>query len=118
MLPAGVELTFDAEPIHMPAQSAVAIALIVNECLTNAAKHAFPDGWGAVAVWLRPNGDDVLITIEDDGVGRGSGAASGTGSKLIDMMTRSLKAEFHISDAATTDRGTRCELRVPAAQSA
>lgn len=118
MLPAGVTLTFDAEPIQMPAQSAVAIALIVNECLTNAAKHAFPDGWGAVAVWLRPDGDDVLITIEDDGVGRGSGAASGTGSKLIDMMTRSLRAEFHVSDATTTDRGTRCELRVPAAQAA
>ena len=118
MLPAGVTLTFDAEPVQMPAQSAVAIALIVNECLTNAAKHAFPDGWGAVAVWLRPDGDDVLVTIEDDGVGCGGGASSGTGTKLIDMMTHSLKAEFHISGATTTDRGTRCELRVPLAQPA
>jgi two-component system, sensor histidine kinase PdtaS len=118
MLPAGVMLHFDAEPLQMPAQTAVAIALIVNECLTNAAKHAFPDGLGAVAVWLRPDGDDVLVTIEDDGVGRDNAAASGTGSKLIDMMTRSLRAEFHVSGATTTDRGTRCELRVPAAKSA
>ncbi len=118
MLPAGVTLTFDAEPVQMPAQSAVAIALIVNECLTNAAKHAFPDGWGAVAVWLRPDGDDVLISIEDDGVGRDSATTSGTGSKLIDMMTRSLRAEFHIRGGTTTDRGTRCELRVPLAQTA
>jgi two-component sensor histidine kinase len=113
MLPPGVELTFDAEPVQMPAQSAVAIALIVNECLTNAAKHAFPTGWGAVAVWLRPDGDDVLVTIEDDGVGPVKDTASGTGTKLIDMMTRSLRAEFHVSGATTTDRGTRCELRIP-----
>jgi two-component sensor histidine kinase len=118
MLPAGVTLTFDAEPVQMPAQSAVAIALIVNECLTNAAKHAFPDGWGAVAVWLRPDGDDVVVTIEDDGPGPGIGSANGTGTKLIEMMARSLKAEFHVSGATTTDRGTRCELRVPLAQSA
>ena len=113
MLPAGVTLTFDAEPVQIQAQSAVAIALIVNECLTNAAKHAFPEGWGAVAVWLRPDGGDVLITIEDDGVGSGKDTRKGTGSKLMDMMARSLRAEFHVSDATTTDRGTRCELRVP-----
>ena len=113
MLPAGVSLSFDAEPVQMPAQSAVAIALIVNECLTNAAKHAFPDGLGAVAVWLRPDGGDVLVTIEDDGIGHKGNRAGGTGSKLIDMMARSLKAEFKISSGGTTDRGTSCELRVP-----
>jgi two-component sensor histidine kinase len=113
MLPAGVSLSFDAEPVQMPAQSAVSIALIVNECLTNAAKHAFPDGLGAVAVWLRPDGDDVLVTIEDDGIGYGGGNSAGTGSKLIDMMARSLKGEFQVSGSTTTDRGTRCDLRVP-----
>lgn len=113
MLPAGVTLSFDADPVQMPAQSAVAIALIVNECLTNAAKHAFPEGIGAVAVWLRPDGDDVLVTVEDDGIGRRGNGAGGTGSKLIDMVARSLRADFQISSAATTDRGTRCELRVP-----
>ena len=113
MLPAGVTLSFDAEPVQMPAQAAVAIALIVNECLTNAAKHAFPDGLGAVAVWLRPDGTDVLVTIEDDGVGLRGERVPGTGSKLIEMMARSLKAEFRMTDAATTDRGTQCELRVP-----
>ena len=113
MLPAGVSLSFDAEPIQLPAQSAVAIALIVNECLTNAAKHAFPDGVGAVAVWLRPDGGDVLVTVEDDGEGRKMSGDGGTGSKLIDMMARSLKASFLVSSGATTDRGTRCELRVP-----
>ena len=113
MLPAGVTLSFDAEPVQVPAQVAVAIALIVNECLTNAAKHAFPDGLGAVAVWLRPDGDDALISIEDDGTGQKSARNTGTGSKLIDVLARTLSAEFTVTSATTTDRGTRCELRVP-----
>lgn len=114
MMPAGVALTFDAEPMQMPAQKAVAIALIVNECLTNAAKHAFPDGLGAVAVWMRAEADRIIITIEDDGEGqRGEGIRSGTGSKLIRVLANSLGAELEVSSASTIDRGTRCELRVP-----
>lgn len=113
MLPAGVSLSFDAEPVQAPAQKAVAIALIVNECLTNAAKHAFPDGLGAVAVWVRPDGGDVLITIEDDGVGRDIQDDGGTGSKLMSVLARSLGATLQLTGATTTDRGTRCELRVP-----
>lgn len=113
MLPAGVSLSFDAEPVQVPAQKAVAIALIVNECLTNAAKHAFPDGLGAVAVWMRPRDADILITIEDDGLGRGADAGSGTGSKLMQVLARSLHADLEITGATTTDRGTRCELKVP-----
>jgi two-component sensor histidine kinase len=113
MLPAGVNLSYDAEPVQASAQKAVPIALIVNECLTNAAKHAFPDGLGEVAVWVRPDGDDVLVTIEDDGKGRDPDRGTGTGSKLMQVLARSLGAELEITDATTTDRGTRCELRVP-----
>nr|WP_232307149.1 histidine kinase dimerization/phosphoacceptor domain -containing protein [Sphingomonas sp. Y57] len=114
MLPAGVTLTVDAEPIEVPAQVAVSIALIVNECLTNAAKHAFPDGVGAVAVWLRPDADgNILVTIEDDGAGHNPDRSGGTGSKLMDMLARSLNADLQISSATTIDRGTRCELKVP-----
>jgi len=113
MLPAGVALSFDAEPVEVSAQTAVSIALIVNECLTNAAKHAFPDGLGAVAIWVRPEGDNILVTIEDDGHGRKGMGGDGTGSKLMDLLARSLNAELKFSPASTIDRGTRCELKVP-----
>ncbi len=114
MLPPGVVLSFDAEPIQVPAQKAVSIALIVNECLTNAAKHAFPDGLGAVAVWVRPEDGQIRLTIEDDGVGHGSQIDnSGTGSKLLAVLASSLDATLEIKQATTTDRGTRCELKVP-----
>lgn len=112
LLPAGVTLSFDAEPVQVSAKRAVAIALIVNECLTNAAKHAFPDGLGAVAVWLRPEGEYLLITIEDDGTGR-TAVPAGTGSTLMDVLARSLNAELQITGGTTTDRGTRCELKAP-----
>ncbi|KQX19713.1 histidine kinase [Sphingomonas sp. Root50] len=116
MLPAGVNLSFDAEPIEVPAQTAVSIALIVNECLTNAAKYAFPDGLGAIAVWVRPDLEgNVLITIEDDGAGYNPVKNDGTGSKLMDLLSRGIGADLQISSGTTTDRGTRCELKVPLA---
>jgi two-component sensor histidine kinase len=114
MLPAGVNLSFDAEPIEVPAQIAVSIALIVNECLTNAAKYAFPDGLGAIAVWVRPDRErNVLITIEDDGTGYNPVKSDGTGSKLMDLLSRGIGADLQITSGTTTDRGTRCELKVP-----
>lgn len=114
MLPAGVNLSFDAEPIEVPAQTAVSIALIVNECLTNAAKYAFPDGLGAIAVWVRPDLErNVLITIEDDGTGYNPAKSDGTGSKLMGLLSRGIGADLQISSGTTTDRGTRCELKVP-----
>lgn len=113
MLPAGVNLSFDAEPIQVPAQMAVSIALIVNECLTNAAKHAFPDGVGAVAVWVRPDGEgNILVSIEDDGPGHNPTRSEGTGSKLMELLARGMDADLNITSGATTDRGTRCDLKV------
>lgn len=113
MLPAGVSLSFDAELTEVPAQTAVAIALIVNECLTNAAKHAFPQGMGAVAICLRNDVGRVIVSIEDDGVGHDPRTSAGTGSKLAQLLARSLNAQFQVSSGHTTDRGTRCELNVP-----
>ena len=108
MLPPTVGLTFESEPVEVPAQAATTIGLIVNECLTNAAKHAFPRGLGAIAVAVRREGKVILIEVRDDGVGAAANA-SGTGSTLIATLARSIRASFSTGD----DRGRVCTLRVP-----
>jgi len=113
MLPAGVSLRLDAEPAEVPAQRAVAIALIVNECLANAAKHAFPDGVGDLMVSLRHDGNVMVVAVEDDGVGKNPAQRSGTGSNLTGLLARSINGTFTVDHAQHRDRGTRCELRVP-----
>jgi len=113
MLPAGVSLRLEAEPVEVPAQRAVAIALIVNECLANAAKHAFPDGVGDLLVSLRHEANVLVVSVEDDGVGRDAAKCAGTGSNLTELLTRSINGKFTVDRTQHGGQGTRCELRVP-----
>ena len=114
MLPPAVKLRFHGETIEVPAQAATTIGLIVNECLTNAAKHAFPGGAGTIQVATRREEGAIVVEVRDDGVGSVSGetpasGCAGTGSTLIAMLAKSIKASF-----ATEEQGGRqCVLRVP-----
>ncbi len=108
MLPVTVELKFTSAPIELPARVAVNVGLIVNECLTNAAKHAFPGQTGTLKVDASIDGGDVVITIEDDGTGSAANAI-GMGSRLITMLARPIGAQFERHG----EHGTNCVLRFP-----
>jgi two-component sensor histidine kinase len=57
--------------VLVPAETAVTVALLVTEALTNAFKHAFPyrrDGHVTIRMEPSPNGTAIL-SIADDGVG-------------------------------------------------
>ncbi len=62
-------LTVKAEPVEIDPDRAVAIGIIVNELVMNAVKYAYPDGAGPIHVVLNSQGDDLLLSIADDGVG-------------------------------------------------
>jgi two-component sensor histidine kinase len=56
--------------MRVPLDTAVPLAFITVEILTNAFKHAFPRGRrGTVTVATRREGDQGILTIADDGVG-------------------------------------------------
>jgi two-component sensor histidine kinase len=60
-------LTLQAEAIEIDPDRAVAIGIIVNELVMNAVKYAYPDRAGPIHVGLSGNGDDVVLSIADDG---------------------------------------------------
>lgn len=64
-----IDLTSDVVTVGIDA--AIPCALIVNELVTNAVEHAFPDGRGGrVTVCLRTDHtNQVTLTISDNGVG-------------------------------------------------
>src|SRR6201987_1156832 len=62
-------LTLNAEPVEIDPDRAVAIGIIVNELVMNAVKYAYPDFAGPIHVTLGAEGDDLLLTIADDGIG-------------------------------------------------
>lgn len=85
----------DVEPIDVPSAAASAIALIVNELLTNAVKHAFADGrGGTLAVTAKAKGGRARIDVCDDGPGMPADASSapGLGITLINRLSRQVKA--------------------------
>lgn len=107
-----IELTSDADDITLDVDRAINVALIAGEAITNALKHAFPDKrQGTVRVGLHQEGGDVLLSIEDNGVGLPATRRAGSmGMRLIEGMARSLNGTLTIEG----DRRTRIAVRFPA----
>lgn len=94
LLRGAFRLDCDIAPVAIERDRAVSIGLIVNELVTNAAKHAFPDRErGTIAVQLRTNDTGLTVSVADDGVGLPATPAapapgSGLGNRLIEGFAR------------------------------
>jgi two-component sensor histidine kinase len=64
-------LAIEAAEVALPIEQAVPAGLLVNELLSNALRHAFPDGRrGGVRIGLdRVAEEEVVVSVSDDGVG-------------------------------------------------
>jgi two-component sensor histidine kinase len=79
---------------------AIPLALLANEAMTNAFRHAFPEGSsGEVTIDLRYAPQNALILqITDNGVGmRSSNGESGLGLKLIHTFAAQLRGTLAIA---------------------
>jgi two-component system, sensor histidine kinase PdtaS len=107
----GLEVEVE-DGLELPVDRAVPCGLILNELMTNALKHAFPDDRaGKIRVALRGAGPGrVSLAVSDDGVGLtelqlGSGNGS-LGWRLVRAFAEQLGAELHVSSG----EGTRVEV--------
>lgn len=104
-------LKLAAEPIAVPTDKAISLAVIVVELVTNAAKYAYPDGAeGEVRIVLARNGGGVSLAVEDDGVGYDGASApqgSGLGGRIIGAMAVNLRSELQFDLA---HKGTRAMI--------
>lgn len=105
-----IEVKVDADDLSVPLDTAVPCGLIVNELLTNAFKHAFPnDARGTISVRATRAGARIVLTVDDDGTGMPPKAANEPGHlglELVRALARQLRAELHV----TTERGTHITL--------
>ncbi|XYD12687.1 histidine kinase dimerization/phosphoacceptor domain -containing protein (plasmid) [Methylobacterium sp. NMS12] len=107
-----VRLHLDLEAVEVPVEKAPPVALMMNELITNALKHAFRERAGKLSVSVRPDENYVAIRVIDDGHGmpdKATGAAS-FGKRLIENLSRQLAASIAWHPA---NPGTRVELRIP-----
>ncbi|WP_407164692.1 sensor histidine kinase [Bradyrhizobium sp. ORS 111] len=104
-------LTLSADPIEIDPDRAVAIGVIVNELVMNAVKYAYPNGAGPIDVELRPEGDDLLLSISDEGVGfndKVDPRGTGMGQRIVTAMAAKLDASV---ERDPDHKGTRVLVR-------
>jgi two-component sensor histidine kinase len=93
-----LKIVLDLDHVAIPASSAAAFALVCNELLGNALKHAFPAGRsGRVTVSLADRGTACVLTVTDDGVGL-EGAPTGFGMTIVRLLCQQLHAELQVAD--------------------
>jgi two-component sensor histidine kinase len=114
-----IRIRVEAERIEMGIHRAIPCALILNELVTNALKHAFPDGRrGEVVVGLRlATAEQLELWVEDNGVGCPqvvpARSAKSLGLRIVEILTRQLEGSLDRADCA----GTRFVLRFGAGTS-
>ncbi len=106
-LPRNVEIRCEASESELPNDLAMPLALILNELLTNAAKHGL-NGRDAcvVHVALLKEGDAFTLSVEDDGPGFSLDSVRNraSGLQLVQGLARQLRGRFEV----TSQPSSRC----------
>ncbi len=117
--------TYEMEPILFTIEKAIPLGLIVNELISNALKHAFPDGrQGKIHIALHGYAGAKSFTqqtdsgtlyrvpvceliVADDGIGLPSGQVpeqqKSLGMNLVSMLAKQLQAELKVKTAPGTE---------------
>ncbi|WP_404383049.1 sensor histidine kinase [Caenispirillum salinarum] len=107
----GVVITCEAADVQLPADKAIALALVVNELVSNALKHAFTGlEKGRINVTTRLEEDTLVLEVADDGAGKSTGAEPGLGTRIVHGLVGQLGASIKTEDAAP---GHRAVVRTP-----
>ena len=100
----------DGTPLVLGVDQAIPVGLILNELISNALKHAFPDGRaGSIRIEGQSREDRVDLAVIDDGVGvpedwiarRGKSL----GLEIVEILARQLRGTWELKrDAGTVFR--------------
>ena len=98
-----VELAIRIGDVQLDLDRAVPCSLIVNELVSNALKHAFPDGRaGKILVGYRTRGPNWSLSVTDDGVGMPKDPANakpGLGTSIVEALAKQLEADVRVTAA-------------------
>jgi two-component sensor histidine kinase len=84
-----------APGIQCATDTAIPIALLVNELITNSAKYAYPGGGSEVWLDLARSGDTISISVRDRGVGLPEGFDIHSGKRLGMRLVTALSSQVH-----------------------
>ena len=88
-----IELVFASPSVWLPSDRCWLLGMIVYELITNAVRHAFPDGNGEIRVDLARAGQFVGCRVMDNGSAPVN-FRPGRGLRIVDELTRALDGRF------------------------
>ncbi len=103
-----IEFRTDIAPMYFDIDTAIPAGLIINELVTNAFFHGFPEGAkGEIAVSLRESEGRYVIEVSNDGraipedaAGTAGGAAgtagNGLGLQLVKLLVKQVHGTLHV----------------------
>ena len=111
-----IELKTEMQPVSLAVDQAVVCGQIASELLSNAIKHAFPEGaHGSICISIRPSGKrGVELRVTDDGIGLPEGMEpedpKSLGMWLVRTFTQQIDGEVQFESAAGEGTDVRVEF--------
>jgi PAS domain S-box-containing protein len=65
-----IKTIIESDDVKLNIETSIPCGLIINECVSNSLKYAFPEGrTGELAISLKKSDDQFILEISDDGIG-------------------------------------------------
>jgi two-component sensor histidine kinase len=111
-----IRIDVRASGAAVPESHALPMAIIVHELMSNAVRHAFPDGRrGSIAIACSQSSDGVSLVVRDSGVGV-TELVHGDGLSLVSGLVDHLGGFLSIETAPGAGVGVRIRLPMGAEQ--
>lgn len=108
----GIKIVSNIENVLLEPGQSICCALIINELITNAVKHAFTsEKDGEINISLSRNGDEINLVVQDNGKGIEESQNKNTlGLDLTNMLAQKIHGKLVVSGT----NGTIANLSFPA----
>ncbi|WP_276481534.1 histidine kinase dimerization/phosphoacceptor domain -containing protein [Paraflavitalea pollutisoli] len=112
---AHIRFILNISPTTLDVKQAIPLGLIINEAVTNAFKHAFPQQQnGHVSIALQPlNEQEMILDIQDDGVGLGTDSSVKRKGSLGMSLMKGLCSDFNARNEISGTQGTKIRVIFP-----
>jgi two-component sensor histidine kinase len=112
--PDRIKFITHVDSITLDVDTLIPLGLIVNELISNALKHAFPDDrQGILEVTIKEDGGNFHLEVSDNGIGmenlKPATFHTSFGMQMIEAFAQKLKAKLEIRN----DHGFRVSLHIP-----
>jgi len=109
-----VEINVDANKISLGIDNSIPCGLILNELVSNALKHAFPEGKeGKINIRMRLEDNRVVLTVQDNGIGFPESIdltnLKSLGLDLVNILVRQMNGKIDMK----VDGGTMWTITFP-----